>query len=82
MVNRMLKLGTDFLHIPVSFVGLNNIHDLMVLFIIYVIVDGVMSISIGDHYVWNEVVGELCDHMRLSCSYQILKSRQDHFYNE
>ena len=59
-VNRMLELGIGFLHIPVSVVGLKDIHYLMALFIIYVMVDGLMSISIGNH-----CVGKLGCHMRL-----------------
>ena len=63
----MVKLGIGFLHIPVSGVGLDDIHDLMVLSIIYMMADEVISISFGDHCVGNEVLGELCSHIRLSC---------------
>ena len=67
----MVKLGIGFLHIPVSGVGLDEIHDLMALSIIYVMADGVMSISIGDHCVGNEVLGKPHSYTRLSCLYQI-----------
>ena len=68
----MVVLGKGFLHILVSSVGLDDIHDLMALSIIYVMIeDRVMSFTIGDHCVGNEVLGELCCHMRLSFLYQI-----------
>ena len=63
----MVKLGIGFLHIPVSDMGLDDIHNLMALSIIYVMADVVMSISIGDHCMENEVLGKLHSHMRLSC---------------
>ena len=52
----MVVLGIGFLHILVSGVGIDNIHDLMALSIIYVMADRVMSISIGNHSVGNEVL--------------------------
>ena len=38
--------------------GIDNIHDLMALSIIYIMADGVMSMSIGNRCVGNEVLGE------------------------
>ena len=69
MVTGMVQLGISFLYIPISGVGHDDIHDLMALSIIYLMVDAVMSIGIGDHCVGNEVLGELCNHMRLSYCY-------------
>ena len=70
-VNRMLELGIGFIHNTVPMVGLNDIYDLMALFIIYVMVDRVMSLNIGDHCVRNDVLGELHSNMRPSCLYRI-----------
>ena len=70
MVTGMVELGIGFLHIPVSGVGLDDIHDLMALSIIYLKADKVMSISIGNHCVGNEVLGKLPNHIRPSCRYQ------------
>ena len=67
MVTRIVELGIGFIHIPVSGVGLDDIHDLMTLSIIYLIGDRIMSINIGDCYVGNEVLGQLHSHIRLSC---------------
>ena len=63
----MVKLGIGFLYILVSGEGLDDIHDLRVLSIIYMMADEVMSISFGDRCVGNEILGELCSHIRLSC---------------
>ena len=67
----MVKLGKHFLHILVCCVSLDDIYDLMALFIIYVMMDRVISISIGNRCVSNEFLGKSCSHMRLSCLYQI-----------
>ena len=67
----MVEVGIGFLHILVSGVGIDNIHDLMALSIIYIMADGVMSMSIGNRCVGNEFLGKSCSHMRLSCLYQI-----------
>ena len=71
MVTGRVELEIGFLHILVSGVGIDNIHDLMALSIIYIMVDGVMSMSIGNRCVGNEVLGESCSYIRLSCLYQI-----------
>ena len=47
-VNRITELGIGFLHIPVSAMDLDKIHDLMALFIIYVMKDELISITIGN----------------------------------
>lgn len=51
MVTGIVELGIGVLHILVSGVGLNDIHDLIALTIVYVIVDEVMSISIANCFV-------------------------------
>ena len=62
----MLQLRIGFLHIPVPAVGLDDIHNVMALLIIYVMADGLISISIGDCCVGNEVLSKFGYHMRLS----------------
>ena len=46
----------------------DDLHDVMAISIMYVRVDGVMSISMSQLRVGNKVLGELRSHMGCSCS--------------
>ena len=61
----MFKLGIGFLHILVPAVGFDDIHNVMALFVVYVMADGLMGLSIGNGSVRYEVLSKRDCHMML-----------------